>query len=99
VEAVARVTLSVVPASPNVVPLRSTENGRGDGARTSWEGLSNGERNAFREIARALGARLEGVDDEPPAESFAEPDAVEPLADEPVVVEPNVNEPEVAAPP
>ncbi|WP_454685240.1 PAS domain-containing sensor histidine kinase [Ancylobacter moscoviensis] len=64
-----RVTLSIVPSAPNVVPLRGngegarTDNGRGENARASWEGLSNGERNAFREIARALGARLEGVDD------------------------------------
>ncbi|MBS9478753.1 ATP-binding protein [Ancylobacter radicis] len=65
-----RVTLSIVPSSPNVVPLRSgVENG---GARTSWEGLSTGERNAFREIARALGARLEGVED------FPEPTMVTP---------------------
>lgn len=72
-----RVTLSIVPTAPNVVPLRapaSPPNGNGeatraDGVRASWEGLSTGERNAFREIARALGARLEGVDDfpEPPA--------------------------------
>ncbi|TCK31194.1 PAS domain S-box-containing protein [Ancylobacter aquaticus] len=59
-----RVTLSLVPSPANVVPLRagSQEAGR-DNVRSSWEGLSTGERNAFREIARALGARLEGVDD------------------------------------
>ncbi|MCJ8143743.1 ATP-binding protein [Ancylobacter sp. A5.8] len=70
-EPAVRVTLSVVPASPNVVPLRSAETARGDGARSSWDGLSNGERNAFREIARALGARLEGVDDELPTDPVA----------------------------
>ncbi|WGD30312.1 histidine kinase dimerization/phospho-acceptor domain-containing protein [Ancylobacter sp. WKF20] len=57
-----RVTLSIVPSSPNVVPLRGPAE---NGVRTSWEGLSTGERNAFREIARALGARLEGVEDFP----------------------------------
>ncbi|GLK85004.1 hypothetical protein GCM10017653_30740 [Ancylobacter defluvii] len=62
-----RPTLSLVPPIPNVVPLRAGENGRadaarGDAARASWEGLSTGERNAFREIARALGARIEGMD-------------------------------------
>lgn len=73
-----RVTLSIVPSSPNVVPLRGPAE---NGARTSWEGLSTGERNAFREIARALGARLEGADDfpeparpdEPPALSATSP--------------------------
>ncbi|WP_371345194.1 histidine kinase dimerization/phospho-acceptor domain-containing protein [Ancylobacter sp. IITR112] len=63
-----RVTLSLVPSPANVVPLRAgaAEPGR-DAARSSWEGLSSGERTAFREIARALGARLEGVDDSEPA--------------------------------
>ena len=62
-----RVTLSIVPSSPNVVPLRAgAENPQRDGLRTAWEGLSNGELNAFREIARALGARLEGVEEVPP---------------------------------
>jgi PAS domain S-box-containing protein len=70
-----RVTLSLVPSAPNVVPLRG--NGE-NGVRASWEGLSNGERNAFREIARALGAKLEGVDDELPPP--AEPSPVEPAA-------------------
>ncbi len=73
-----RVTLSLVPSPANVVPLRagSSEAGR-DNVRSSWEGLSTGERNAFREIARALGARLEGVDDlvEPAAEAAPEPPA------------------------
>ncbi|MDQ0347277.1 PAS domain-containing protein [Ancylobacter vacuolatus] len=71
-----RVTLSLVPSPANVVPLRagSHEAGR-DNVRSSWEGLSTGERNAFREIARALGARLEGVDDpaEPAPDSAPEP--------------------------
>jgi PAS domain S-box-containing protein len=63
-----RVTLSIVPSSPNVVPLRAgAENPQRDGLRTAWEGLSNGELNAFREIARALGARLEGVEEAAPA--------------------------------
>ncbi len=66
-----RVTLSLVPSAPNVVPLRG--NGE-NGVRASWEGLSNGERNAFREIARALGAKLEGVDEDfPPPAAPVEP--------------------------
>ncbi|MDR6952795.1 PAS domain S-box-containing protein [Ancylobacter sp. 3268] len=65
-----RPTLSLVPPIPNVVPLRAGEGNRadtarGDAARASWEGLSTGERNAFREIARALGARIEGMDVDP----------------------------------
>jgi PAS domain S-box-containing protein len=82
-----RVVLSIVPSSPNVVPLRSGSDGSGDAARASWAGLSAGERNAFREIARALGARLEGVDDttfpEPPAPLAAA--APRPLDPAPVV--------------
>ncbi|MBS7542091.1 ATP-binding protein [Ancylobacter oerskovii] len=79
-----RPTLSLVPPVPNVVPLRAGENGRadparGDAARASWEGLSTGERNAFREIARALGARIEGMD----VESADLPPADLPLADTP----------------
>ncbi len=82
-----RVVLSIVPSSPNVVPLRAGSDGSGDAARASWAGLSAGERNAFREIARALGARLEGVDDttfpEPPAPPAAPPPR--PLEPAPVV--------------
>ena len=73
-----RVTLSLVPSPANVVPLRAGNGEAGrDTARSSWEGLSTGERNAFREIARALGARLEGVDD---LDEAAAP-ASEPLVD------------------
>ncbi|MCK0209105.1 ATP-binding protein [Starkeya koreensis] len=90
-----RVTLSIVPSAPNVVPLRgpaSPTNGHGDaradGVRASWEGLSTGERNAFREIARALGARLEGVDD------FSEPST---LPSAPPSAEPPAAAPEIPA--
>ncbi len=60
-----RVTLSTL-APVNVIPLRSGagDPNRLDAARASWAGLTAGERNAFREIARALGARLEGADDD-----------------------------------
>ncbi|WAC27358.1 ATP-binding protein [Ancylobacter sp. SL191] len=75
-----RVTLSIVPSSPNVVPLRGPAE---NGARTSWEGLSTGERNAFREIARALGARLEGVEDFPePARPSDAPATPAPASDQ-----------------
>ncbi|HEY9213083.1 MAG TPA: histidine kinase dimerization/phospho-acceptor domain-containing protein, partial [Ancylobacter sp.] len=85
-----RVTLSIVPSSPNVVPLRTGGGDgtpRGDNVRASWEGLSNGERNAFREIARALGARLEGIDDIPEALEPEAPEDDEP-AHEPIAQEP-----------
>lgn len=90
-----RVTLSIVPSSPNVVPLRggNGETSR-ESARSSWEVLSNGERNAFREIARALGARLEGVDD------FPEPAGVDTGAPEaPPTATPEPSEPPAARPP
>ena len=75
-----RVTLSLVPSPANVVPLRAGGEPGRDAARSSWEGLSTGERNAFRDIARALGARLEGVDDldETPAAPVIEPPAPTP---------------------
>ncbi|QFR31642.1 PAS domain-containing protein [Ancylobacter sp. TS-1] len=108
-----RVTLSIVPSSPNVVPLRAGHgagNGTGageapraDGVRASWEGLSTGERNAFREIARALGARLEGVDDfpAPPEAAPAEPEsfAAESFAPEPSAPQPSAPEPAAETPP
>ncbi|QIB35029.1 ATP-binding protein [Ancylobacter pratisalsi] len=54
------------PKAPNVVQLHAEPPApRPATIRASWEGLSTGERNAFREIARALGARLEGDDDAP----------------------------------
>ena len=95
-----RVTLSIVPSSPNVVPLRAGAEGAPsrEAPRTSWEGLSSGELNAFREIARALGARLEGVDDlpphpaeapaAPPAAPAAPPEMIEAPATAPVRPEP-----------
>lgn len=75
-----RVTLSLVPSPANVVPLRAGGEPGRDAARSSWEGLSTGERNAFRDIARALGARLEGVDDldDTPAEPVIETPAPTP---------------------
>ncbi|GAB4066625.1 hypothetical protein GCM10028812_15890 [Ancylobacter sonchi] len=102
-----RPTLSLVPPIPNVVPLRAGETGRADGnrgdaARASWEGLSTGERNAFREIARALGARIEGMDVDPadaPAldgQETGEPETDIPATDAPVSAAPP---PEPPAPP
>ncbi len=57
-----------------VVPLRS-----GQPPRVSPAGLSRSERQAFREIARALGARVEGDEEEPARAEQAVP------ADLPVV--------------
>ena len=53
-------------AEPNVVPLRSASVSPRAMLSGITPGLSRSERHAFREIARALGARVEG-DDEPPA--------------------------------
>ncbi|MCZ8316529.1 ATP-binding protein [Phreatobacter sp.] len=80
----ARPMLTVVTTPPNVVALRSTV-----GQDPKRPGLSPGERNAFREIARALGVRTEDGTAEtgpaaaaplpPPAEQAREP-VVAPLA-------------------
>ncbi|PTM50847.1 PAS domain-containing sensor histidine kinase [Phreatobacter oligotrophus] len=82
-----RPMLTVVTTPPNVVALRSTV-----GQDPKRPGLSPGERNAFREIARALGVRTEDGATEtgtpapaplpPPAEQAREPVA-EPAADLP----------------
>jgi PAS domain S-box-containing protein len=56
-EAEPRPVLTVHTNPPNVVALRSSA-----GIDPRRPGLSPGERNAFREIARALGARAEGDD-------------------------------------
>ncbi|MBS7539304.1 sensor histidine kinase [Ancylobacter lacus] len=78
-EASPRVTLSTL-APINVIPLRSGagDPNRLDAARASWAGLTAGERNAFREIARALGARLEGADDDDHETFEPEAEAPEP---------------------
>ncbi|MCK0196429.1 PAS domain S-box protein [Ancylobacter sp. 6x-1] len=75
--------LTLAPGGRNVIPLRSGagDPNRLDVARASWAGLTAGERNAFREIARALGARLEGADDED--HGYLEPEAPESLLPEP----------------
>ncbi len=57
-EAEPRPVLTVHTNPPNVVALRSSA-----GIDPRRPALSPGERNAFREIARALGARAEGDDD------------------------------------
>ncbi|MBX9991985.1 ATP-binding protein [Phreatobacter oligotrophus] len=82
-----RPMLTVVTTPPNVVALRSTV-----GQDPKRPGLSPGERNAFREIARALGVRTEDGATEagtpapaplpPPAEQAREPVA-EPTAELP----------------
>ncbi|WP_029354276.1 ATP-binding protein [Bosea sp. 117] len=78
-------------ASPKVVPLRAgngdpqtrpearSEAAQDGTGRTPWAGLTAGERNAFRELARALGARLEGFDEpELPAATVPAPGAAKP---------------------
>ncbi|WP_428029183.1 PAS domain-containing sensor histidine kinase [Ancylobacter sp.] len=95
-----RVTLSLVPSPANVVPLRAGNGEAGrDNVRASWEGLSTGERNAFREIARALGARLEGVDDpaDPAEPTSAGPAPVAAAPLEPAFAKAPVPLPEVPA--
>jgi PAS domain S-box-containing protein len=86
---VLRPTASILTGGPNVVPLRpaassaptpppSAQEASGVGEADIVE-LSSQERDAFREIARALGARMraprpdEGADEsvEPPAEAIA----------------------------
>jgi PAS domain S-box-containing protein len=59
-DAETRPVLTVHTNPPNVVALRSSA-----GIDPRRSGLSPGERNAFREIARALGARAEGDDGVP----------------------------------
>jgi PAS domain S-box-containing protein len=56
----ARPTLSVVPSAPNVVPFRSPT----PSAEPKMPALSQGERNAFHELARQLTARLKDGGDE-----------------------------------
>ncbi|MCS0501000.1 PAS domain-containing sensor histidine kinase [Ancylobacter mangrovi] len=79
------------PATPSPTPPAAVppSGSRPESIRASWEGLSTGERNAFREIARALGARLEGEEDAPDflsGESGASgASAAEPAAPEPSV--------------
>ncbi|MDQ0512805.1 ATP-binding protein [Ancylobacter amanitiformis] len=97
-----RVTLSIVPTAPNVVPLRAGVDSAParESARSSWEGLSSGELNAFREIARALGARLEGLDDAHETGSgprTAEHRAPNPAAPDPAAFEPAAVEPATPA--
>ncbi|HSI40852.1 MAG TPA: PAS domain-containing sensor histidine kinase [Xanthobacteraceae bacterium] len=57
--------VAAAPASRNVVPLRPSDEAS---TRPPRGGLSPGERNAFHEIARALGARLEGATEPEPPE-------------------------------
>ena len=70
-------------AEPNVVPLRSAPVSPRTMLSGITPGLSRSERHAFREIARALGARVEG-DDEAPAGDAVQPAAgTAPLPAEP----------------
>jgi PAS domain S-box-containing protein len=91
----ARPPLALIEHPENVVPMRSAPS---DPLRRPV--LTPGERNAFREIARALGARLQG--DEPrkpaadPLEAPAEPPARATTKPEPTRSEPA--RPELAAP-
>lgn len=77
-----RPTLSVVPPAKNVVPFRGSP-----GAADKRPLLTPVERTAFREIARALGAKAEGEEPSPtpelPAPGFGKPaPPVEPPPDE-----------------
>jgi PAS domain S-box-containing protein len=72
-----RPMLTVVTTPPNVVALRSTV-----GQDPKRPGLSPGERNAFREIARALGARTEDGAPEPETVASAPPAPLPPPAEQ-----------------
>ncbi|MBL8570374.1 MAG: PAS domain S-box protein [Phreatobacter sp.] len=65
----ARPVLTLHTNPPNVVALRSSA-----GQDPRRQGLSPGERNAFREIARALGARTEFDEETPAATREATPE-------------------------
>ncbi|MCA0317227.1 MAG: PAS domain S-box protein [Proteobacteria bacterium] len=65
----ARPVLTLHTNPPNVVALRSSA-----GQDPRRQGLSPGERNAFREIARALGARTEFDEETPAATRDAPPE-------------------------
>ncbi|MHB2165770.1 PAS domain-containing sensor histidine kinase [Alsobacter sp. R-9] len=75
------------PVDPKVVPLRGAP--QRPPVPDAGRGLSRSERHAFREIARALGARIEGEDEgddavvEPAAAAEAETAAPEPSAGRP----------------
>ncbi len=71
-----RTSVGATLGTPKVVPLRIAEAPAGTGTQARAEqrppeaprpGLSPSERNALREIARALGARFEGWSDTPAA--------------------------------
>ncbi len=83
----ARPPLALIEHPENVVPLRGVTS---DPLRRPT--LTHGERNAFREIARALGARLQGDDPRKPAvgplEAPAELPAPAPAKPEPTRLEP-----------
>jgi PAS domain S-box-containing protein len=72
VPAESRPQLTVVPAAENVVPFRAA----GPTAIDRRPALTSVERNAFHEIAKALGARVEGDTSDPTevAASKARPD-------------------------
>ncbi len=80
-----RPQLTVVPAAKNVVPFRAAVPAAPDKRPV----LTPVERNAFQEIARALGARLEGTASED--ETAAKDDAVEAPAE--AAPEPTADEP------
>ncbi len=84
----ARPPLALIEHPENVVPMRGAAS---DPLRRPV--LTPGERNAFREIARALGARLQADEPRKPvADSFeapAEPPALAPIRPEPARQEPS----------
>jgi len=76
-------TTRAAAAEPNVVPLRSAPVSPRTMLSGITPGLSRSERHAFREIARALGARVEGDDEAPAAEAVQPAAWTAPLPAEP----------------
>ena len=84
-----RASVGATLGTPKVVPLRIAEGEGAAGVQGRAEqrpepprpGLSPSERNALREIARALGARFEGWGDKPDAPAQS-PDTTAPAATE-----------------
>jgi PAS domain S-box-containing protein len=74
-----RPQLTLVPPAKNVVPFRTSSPPAGDKRPT----LTPVERTAFQEIAKALGARVEGAEPEPIAAATESVEAPSAPADQP----------------
>jgi PAS domain S-box-containing protein len=74
-----RPQLTLVPPAKNVVPFRTSSPPAGDKRPT----LTPVERTAFQEIAKALGARVEGAEPEPVAVATESVEAPSAPADQP----------------